>query len=365
MKKILLYLSAMVLAASCSGTVDPENQDNGVIPDEFTEPFTLSVDKTTVEASGKDLVTFSLKDAYGREMLDDKNTLQGINITSEEGVRVTRMEKTVGFIANGTYHFTAKYKGKVSANTVEVVAHNRAAYEKYHKNVAIYKATATWCGPCAVMTKALNGMNEDTQAHSIELCWHGQDELSVQPGGWEYDYGSFILSYFGGGGFPTVVLDLKTMMVENTSSALEREIWDLRSNYPATCGVKLSTEYDQSAKVINATAELTSSTGGRYDMGMALLLNNQTVAGGTNEGGKYSHIVVASTGNFFMYSSQSLTEVAKDGKMTFTQQIPAGNYKLDDLTVVAFALVPDGDEARIDNIVEVKAGESIDYVLND
>ena len=100
-------------------------------------------------------------------------------------------------------------------------------------------------------------------------------------------------------------------------------------------------------------------------MGMALLLNNQTVAGGTNEGGKYSHIVVASTGNFFMYSSQSLTEVAKDGKMTFTQQIPAGNYKLDDLTVVAFALVPDGDEARIDNIVEVKAGESIDYVLND
>ena len=51
--------------------------------------------------------------------------------------------------------------------------------------------------------------------------------------------------------------------------------------------------------------------------------------------------------------------------MTFTQQIPAGNYKLDDLTVVAFALVPDGDEARLDNIVEVKAGESIDYVLND
>jgi hypothetical protein len=32
---------------------------------------------------------------------------------------------------------------------------------------------------------------------------------------------------------------------------------------------------------------------------------------------------------------------------------------------VAFALVPDGNGARIDNIVEVKAGESVDYVLND
>lgn len=363
--KRLLYFFAMVLAASCSGTVDPDNQEPVDIPDEFTEPFTLSADKTTVQASGKDVVTFSLKDAYGREMLDDKNTLQGVNIASEEGVRVTRMERTVSFIANGTYHFSAKYKGKVSANTVEIVAENRASYEKYHKNVAIYKATATWCGPCAVMTKALNGLNEDAKAHSVELCWHGQDELAVQPTGWEYDYGSFIISYFGGSGFPTVVLDLKENTIENTSTALEKDIWELRASYPATCGVKLSTEYDEADQVINATAELTSSTGGSYDMGMALLLNNQIVAGGTNEDGKYSHIVKAATGNFFMYSSQSLTRVEKDGKMTFSQQIPAGNYKLADLSVVAFVLVPDGDYARMDNIVEVKAGESIDYVLNE
>ncbi|MBO5942209.1 MAG: Omp28-related outer membrane protein [Bacteroidales bacterium] len=365
MKRILLYISAIVLAASCSGTVDPENQDPGIIPDEFTEPFTLSVDKAEVEASGKDIVTFSLKDAYGREMLDDKNTLQGVNITSEEGVRVTRMEKTISFISNGTYHFSAKYKGKNSANTVEVVARNRASYEKYHKNVGIYKATATWCGPCAVMTKALEGLNGDTKAHSVELCWHGQDELSVTPGGWDYSYGEFIISYFGGVGFPTVVLDLKETTIENTSTALDKEIWDLRAQYPATCGIKLSTEYDSSNNVINATAELTSATGGSYDMGMVMLLNNQTVSGGTNEGGRYSHIVRAATGNFFMYSSQSLTKVEKDGTMTFTQQIPAGNHKVEDLSVVAFALVPDGEFARMDNIVEVKAGESVDYILND
>ena len=134
--KRLLFISAIALFASCSGHVDPENQE-AEIPDEFTEPFTLSVDKTTVEASGKDVVTFSLKDAYDREMLDDKNTLQGINITSEEGVRVARMEKTVSFIANGTYNFTAKYKGKTSENTVQVVAENRASYEKYHKKFLI------------------------------------------------------------------------------------------------------------------------------------------------------------------------------------------------------------------------------------
>lgn len=361
--KNLLYISALALMAACSGTVDPED-DQVIIPDEYTEPFTLYVDKTTVQADGKDVVTFSLKDAYGREMLDDKNTLQGINITSAEGVRVTRMEKTASFIANGTYHFTAKYKGKESANTVEVVAENRVAYEKYHKNVAIYKVTATWCGPCAVMTRALAALNEDAKSHSVELCWHGQDELAVTPDGWDYDYGSFLMSYFGGSGFPTVILDLKKNTIENTSSGLEKEIWNLRADYPATCGVKLSTEYDESAGVINATAELTSSTGGSYDMGMVLLLNNQIVQSGTNDGGKYSHIVRATTGNFFMYSSESLTKLEKDGKMTFSQQIPTGNHKVEDLSVVAFALVPDGDYARMDNIVEVQAGESVDYILN-
>ena len=363
--KRILFISAIALLASCSGTVDPEDQGQVELPDEFTEPFTLSADKTEVEASGKDVVTFSLKDAYGREMLDDKNILQGVNITSTEGVRVTRMEKTVSFIANGTYQFSAKYKGKASANTVEVVASNRAAYERFHKNVAIYKATATWCGPCAAMTRALNGLNDDTDAHSVELCWHGQDELAVTPGGWDSDYGSFIISYFNGGGFPTVVLDLKEKTIENTSAGLDKVIWNIRAQYPATCGIKISTEYDQSAKVINATAELTSSTGGSYDMGMALLLNNQIVADGTNDNGRYDHIVRAATGNFFMYSSQSLTKVEKDGKMTFSQQIPAGNHRPQDLSVVAFAIVPDGDAARIDNIVEVVAGESTDYILND
>ncbi len=364
--KNFLYLAAAMLVAACSGQIDPENQEpEQQIPDEYTAPFTLSVDKTEVEADGKDVVTFSLKDKYEREMLDDKKALQSINIVSEEGTRVPRMQNTTSFIANGTYEFSATFKGEKSANTVLVEAKNRASYEKYHKNVGIYKATATWCGPCAVMTKALEGLNEDAKAHSVELCWHGQDELAVTPGGWDNDYGSFIISYFGGSGFPTVVLDLKELTIENTSSALEKEIWNLRAKYPATCGIKLATEYDPSAKEIIATAELTSSTGGNYDMGMVMLLNNQTIAGGTNEGGRYSHIVRASTGNFFMYSSESLTKVEKDGKMTFTQKIPVGNHKVEDLSVVAFALVPDGDYARMDNIVEVKAGESVDYILND
>ncbi len=363
---------ALAAVASCYGTIDPNNpnqapdddpNDNQEIPEEFVGPYTLSADKTEVEASGSDVVTFSLEDAYGRNILLDRKILQKVNIVSEEGQRVPRMETATTFIANGAYTFYATYEGKESKNKVRIVAQNRGNYEKFHKNVAIYKATATWCSPCALMTRALEGLNEDTKNHSVELCWHYQDNLAIYTGNASYDCGTQIASYFGNGGVPTVVLDLQTSVMEKSSSALETAAWNLRAKYPATCGIKVDTEYDAAESKINVKAELTSSTGGEYDLGLAVLLNDQIIPEGTNDGGKYSHIVCASTGNYMMYST-AIQSVPKDGTLPLEQSIVLKNMSPDNLSVVVFALVREGDGARIDNIVEVGVGESIDYVYN-
>lgn len=362
MKKIL-YIFAALAAFSCAGTID-DDDNTGDIPEEYTEPFTLSVDKAEVEADGLEFVTFSLKDAYEREMLTDKNALQSVNILSDSGIHVKRMTTTATFLANGTHKFHATFKGKESENEVTVEAMNRGKYEKYHKNVAIYKATATWCGPCAAMTKVLLNLNEDTKNHTVELCWHFEDELALTPPGSDYDCGEILVSYFRGGGVPTVVLDLKDKIIERSTSSIEESVWDLRADYPATCGLKLLSEYDEETDQIAVTAYLASSTGGSYDLGMALLLNDQVIPSGTNEGGLYSHIVKASTGNFYMYSN-AIEEVEKNGEISRTWYLDAGDLDVDDLSVAVFALVKDGDAARIDNIAEVKVGESIDYLLNE
>lgn len=363
MKRLLIYMSAILFATACSGTID-DSDNTGDIPEEYVEPFTLSADKTEVAASGSDYVTFSLKDAYGRDLMADKSALQRINVVSDNGVRVPRMENSARFIANGTYNFTATYMGKECGEPVEVVAKNRAQYEKYHKNVALYKATATWCGPCANMTKTLKNLNEDAKDHLVELCWHFQDAHSLTPAGSEYDCGEIIVDYFNGAGVPTVVLDLMEKVIESSTSAIENAIWNIRAEYPATCGIKVSTEYDEESGEISVVAFLKSSTGGRYDMGMALMLNDQIIPSGTNEGGQYSHIVKATTGNFYMYSD-SIMEVAKDSEIFHTWHLDPGTLDIDDLSVAVFALVEDGYAARIDNIVEVKVGESVDYVLNE
>lgn len=367
MKRFFYILSAAFAVMSCSGNLD-DADDTGKIPDEYlnkyAEPFTLVVDKSEVEADGDAVVTFTLTDAYDRDMTEDKKALESINIVSEEGLRVARMSNTLAFIANGKYTFSATYKGRKSENTVEVEAKNRGKYEKYHKNVAIYKATATWCAPCAVMTRALLGLNDDAKEHSVELCWHYDDDLAITSPGSAYDCGAMIVSYFGGSGVPTVVLDLQDMVIEKSSSALESAIWNLRAEYPATCGIKLATEYDAAEDMIDIRAELTSATGGSYDIGFAVLLNDQVIPSGTNDGGKYSHIVRASTGNYLMYSN-SMSEVSKDASMFRTEHVGAGGLDPENLSVVAFALVKHGDGARIDNIVEVKVGETLDYIYNE
>ena len=76
MKK-LIYTTVLLLAAACSGTVDTDDTN---LPEEYVGPYTLEADKTEVEASGADTVTFSLLDSYGRNILLDKVALQNDRI---------------------------------------------------------------------------------------------------------------------------------------------------------------------------------------------------------------------------------------------------------------------------------------------
>ncbi len=362
MKNTFIILAAAALTfVSCRGNID----NNGDTPSTGNEGLTLVADKTTVEASGKDYVTFQLLDENGTDLLKDRTSLQSINITSEEGVRVPRMDNKAAFIANGSYTFVAKYKGQESNNTVTVTAQNRGKYEKFHKNVAIYKLTGTWCAYCPSMTKALDAMNDDAHAHSIQLAWHASsstsDPYALTLSGAQSDCGNFLLSHFGGSGFPSVILDLVQLTQERSASTLENAIWDIRANYPATCGLKVATSH--SGSELKVDIEMTSSKGGEYDLGFAVLLNDQVYEGGTAADGKYTHIVRATTPNYWMYS-ESIKSVEKDGKLTMNQTV-SGIESAANLSVVAFALVKHDNGARIDNIVEVEVGKTIDYVYNE
>ena len=377
MKK-LLYMTAALVAAACSGTIDPEDQTQPGgdvpqdIPSAYTAPFTLSVDKTEVEADGADVVTFSLKDAYDREMLEDKNALQSINIVSDKGTRVPRMTYTTTFIANGEYSFSATYKGTKSDNTVQVTARNRSKYEMFHRNVGLFKCTSVSCVACPSLSRTLHNLSEDAAAHSVVLSIHGnysgQDPFSLYVG--TTDLGSYMMGYFGGSGWPTLIYDLDSVESGTAlTSEIEANIMQRRIDYPATCGIKVnSVAVEGTALKVNATMK--SSTGGDYDLACAVLADGLVYEGGysANDDGVYDEVVMALSESFLAYyqgeSVAAGAEISETFSFDFGQNVPSAS-DLSKYYVAVYAHKKVGNGSVMDNIVTCAYGKTVDYHLND
>lgn len=370
MKK-LTYISAIALLTACSGNIDPENSQQP-IPDEFTEPFTLSADKTEVEADGKELVTFSLKDAYDREMLSDKNTLQSINITSAEGVRVQRMTTTATFIENGNYNFSATYKGKKCANTVQIEAKNRAKYEVYHRNVGLFKCTSVSCVACPSLGKSLHNLSESVKNHSVVIAIHGnfsdKDPFALYVD--NTDLGSYMIGYFGGSGWPTLIYDLDEASTgSSNTSDIEAKIMERRVESPATCGIKVNSVALEGTK-FTVSASLKSATGGEYDLACAVLRDGLSYQGGysVNDDGVYDEVAVALSESFLRYYKGETVEAGEEITEVFSfdfgDNVPS-QADLNGYYVAVYAHRKTADGSTMDNIVTCDYGKSVDYRLND
>ena len=370
MKKIL-YIAAAMFTAACAGTADPDNQQSGT-PDAFTAPFTLSADKEVVEADGKELVTFSMKDAYGREMLDDKRTLEGINIKSDKGVRVPRMSKTASFIANGEYEFHATFNGVKTVNTVQVVAHNRAKYEVFHKNVGLFKCTSVSCTACPDLGKTLHELTGDVADHSVVLAIHGDyngpDPFALGVG--NMDLGTYLLSYFKTRFWPTLIYDLdKAVEGAVPGSVIESDVMARRIDYPATCGIKVSSvQLEGTALKVEATMK--SSTGGEYDLACVVLRDGLSYHGGYSDynDGIYDRVVVAISDSFLAYNNGRTVEKDAEYSETFSfnfeGSLPSPS-ELEDVYVAVYAHRKTGGKSIVDNIVTCDYGKTVDYRLND
>lgn len=375
--KRILFLVVAVSTVACSGIVDPHDVNSGSgsqdIPDEYVEPFTLVVDKAEAEASGEDFVTFALNDSYGRDLLQDKNALQSVNITSEEGLRVPRMDTKVAFIANGVYNFSATFKGQKSVNTVEVQAKNRAKYEVFHRNVGLFKCTSVWCSACPYLGASLYGLSESVKEHSVILAVHGdfdgkKDPFSLYVSG--MDLGSYLMGRFGKSSLPTMVYDMNyAKSGTKTTSDLEAEIYQRRLDSPATCGFKVnSVEVEDGALKVNVVMK--SSVGGDYDLACAVLRDGLEYQGAfsVNEDGIYDEVVIAmSESALGYYKGQELAageEYEEVFSFDFGGNVPSAEH-LKSYYVAVYAYRKTAEGSTMDNIITCGYGETVDYHLND
>ena len=377
LKYIAIALAAL-LAVACQGTGDPyflepetEEQPQPTPPDNGNEPVTLSVDKTTIEADGIDKATFVLTDASGKNLVADANELGYIYFkNTATGENMPRRTRDFSMPKNGVYTFSATYQGKPSSNTVTITVQNREKYERYHQTVALMKCTGTWCGPCAVMANYLENVGEPWSDHMAIIAAHASSGSYDPFAAYSNELGQTLLSMYGGSGYPFLIYDALTSQQGSSggSSTIEQVICDYLTEHPATCGVAI-----RSAKLEGSTltirAAMTSSTGGEYDMGYILLVDNQPYAGGTIESGVYNDIVFGHSSNIVAmnndtkFSATADQEVEKEWRI---ENFPAEAFQKEDVRVMVYALSKTEDRKNIiDNLAHCPLNGHVDYRLNE
>jgi hypothetical protein len=362
-KKILNLILISLPMVACTQTTGDESV--GVAP------FTLSVDKSEIESDGKQEAVFKITDANGAVLTENSELMSKIYFKNEDtGRRLARRTKVFRSVEDGEYTFSATFSGEPCQNTVTVKSVNRSSYEVFKKNVCVYRFTATWCQNCPSMTKGLEKVSDWTKGRLVEMGLHGAGSTYQLSDGTRY-VADHLIAQFKAGGFPSCVYDLDLMAETRVYTEIEDIVFDRIAENPATCGIKATSTFSNNTLTLQASVK--TSTGGKYDLGYALLVDN--CPGGSNAvvngqpayEEKYNNTVLALSGNYENLSSAA-QELAKDQEkqiVDYTQTVTLPEYaKLSDCTLVVFALKQNGNDIDIDNAVRFPLGGSVDYILN-
>ena len=362
MKKIYRYIFLVATAASmlsCSGNTDPDENGTAEGP---TGPFTLTVDKTAIESDGKDAATFTITDANGLVLTGAEHigkTSFHIEETDEwQSGLVLDKPNQFTTISDGTYTVSAMYQGEYCANSVNVTSKNRSKYEKFYKNVAIYRLTGTWCGYCPSMTEALGKVNRFTKDHSIVLTFHNADEFAV-PYNSSADLAGTLLARFGksDSGLPFCIYSLAEGSGDRKVTDIQNFVKKQLYNSPAGTGIKATSSVENGTLTVKATVE--ASRAGKYDLGTAILKDNCKPSSTTAYETVYDNVVTSISGNFFTMSGEAF-ELKAGQEKVLEKSIKSDS----ECRIVLFTLTEKDGKVIIDNAVEFKAGSSIDYIYN-
>ena len=376
MKRLLRYILPAIfpLVLSCSGASLPSDKEESGDNSESLDPssYYIYVDKTGIESDGIDKACFTIKNGKGDVLstYDNMGSVFYENVAT--GVRLPRYSESFSSIRDGEFEFVGIYKGKKTVNSVSITSSNRASYELYHKNVAVFKLTATTCPNCPSMTDALNGLDDDAKDHSIVIACHNADQFSIKCGRSDVAGASALkvdpnLTTLA---LPSLVYDLAFMEGTRATSAISGFIMDRRINAPAEVGVKIGSfalDDDQ----LKVKAYVKADRAGNYDMTAAILCDGLYAPEGYSSDGYYNDVVIAiNEENFINYTNSTGFALVKGQEyerefiFTFSDGVPQADYLKRFRAVVLVHKRNDKGASDVNNAAICNYGQSQDYRLN-
>ena len=373
MKTLLKYilLAFLPLFSSCTGAGLQSGEKH---EEESLDPssYYIYADKTSIESDGMDEAVFFIKNGKGDVVSTYENMGSVFYKNVETGIRLPRYSESFTSIRDGEYEFVGIYKGNETVNSVKVISSNRTSYEKYHKNVAVFKLTATTCPKCPRMTESLNMLDDDAKEHSIVIACHNADKFSVQCGRNDLAAAAALkvepnLTYLG---LPSLIYDMSFMGTSVATSAISSSIMERRVASPAEVGIRISS-FILDGNVLKLKASMKADRSGRYDMTAAVLADGLYEPTGYSVDGYYNDVAVAiNEANFLAYDNSTGVAMNKDEEservftFTFDGQAPSADVLARFRGVILVHTKYDDGHSEINNSAVAPYGGSVDYILN-
>lgn len=336
LRNIKCWLCAVAVVCGLSACSGNSEEEPPVKPTELD----LQHDKTTIEANGAQVVTFTV--------LDGKNDVTAdatIRCTSHDGIGVS--DATFSTTVAGTYVFEAVYGEKTSPKVTITATKSEQpdTPSKFVRKVCLMEFTGQWCAMCPAGYNYMWYIVSRNYAETVHiLALHdnssGEDEMAIP-------VQREVFSAFKLTGYPSAVIDMRDSSPLNNDSngTLKKSIESSLKNYPAHCGVAVSSAYDEAAKKATVTVKLHSERGEEYRL--ALWVVEDDIVAKQNVGGTYSdeytHNHVARRLISANWQGDRLGQIAAGQETSKKYEIEVdAAWNLDNTSVYALAIDAEG-----------------------
>ena len=262
-KNILILLAFLPALFACSGTVDADALP--VLAADRTELEIASADKAvlTVTYNGQD-VTSSSVIYYAGAGSTSYTPLEG-------NVFAPQLE--------GEYTLYAEYLDKTSAQIKINVKNTEVKTEsKFDRHVCVVEFTGAWCINCPEgYSKMMGILSKPTLAkykENIHICaFHsdveGKDSLAV-------DQTQDLFKLFDGLAYPSFATDLRDsgVLTSDGISNFQPSLMTSFNEYPAHCGVAVSSVLNEEGTEAKVTIKLESELTSQYRVVILVVQNN-------------------------------------------------------------------------------------------
>lgn len=365
----MLFAFAALSLASCSGSIDPEDEPGKepekpeVVPEGVLRIF---ADKTEIAADGNEEVTFTVM--FGSEDVSNAKTLQLIRKFNGEEKYMAYGANKFSTVTPGEYTFTAKYYyggNNITDNSVTVEAMQFFSGEEknYMQRVLGVYFTSTGCTSCPTATKGIKAVQDANPGVISVAAFHSHmgvisDPMTIPE---TADFNSALGGFVG---LPRLFWNMRTgtkLVGPTFNESFEEEI----AAYAPNCGVAVETSYDEASSELEVSAGITSNLPSVYRY--IIFLVEDGIVGEQSGEKNYTHNNVVRdvlTGASGDKINDNLplsvgVEVKASKTVTLSKDWNAGNMRV---IVAALTSEDGGYNWIVNNVNECKVGESVSYL---